>query len=102
MLLMSSKMFLAECTVPGWLERKGRESKHCSKAAATYGEDLARLDLTQQQELSTEVGLSMCDLCGAGMMCSCTALLLPSLEPSQPHLEGHRPSISLTSLPPPL
>lgn len=102
MLLMSSKMFLAECMVPGWLGRKGRESKHCSKAAATDGEGLARLGLTQQQELSAELGLSMCDPCGAGMTCPRTALPLPSLEPSQPHLEGLGPSISLTSLPPPL
>lgn len=32
MLLMSSRMFLAECTAPGWLGRKGRESKHHPKA----------------------------------------------------------------------
>lgn len=91
MLLMSSKMFLAECAVPGWLGRKGRESKHCPKAAGADGEGLARLDPIQQQELNTELGLSTCDLRGADMTCPCAALLLPLLGPPQPLSRGLAP-----------
>lgn len=46
MLLMSSRMFLAECTALGWLGRKGRESEHRPKAAGADGVELARSDLT--------------------------------------------------------
>lgn len=46
MLLMSSRMFLAECTAPGWLGREGRESKYDPKASDADGAVLARLDLT--------------------------------------------------------
>lgn len=44
MLLMSSRMFLAECTAPGWLGTKGRESKLHSKASGADGVELAKLD----------------------------------------------------------
>lgn len=46
MLLMSSRMFLAECTALGWLGRKGRQSEHRPKAAGADGVELARPDPT--------------------------------------------------------
>jgi len=79
MLLMSSRMFLAECMAPGRLGGKGRESEHGPEAAGRVGVGVARLDPTPSAAAGAQHAAGLEHVCpaAAGGTCLCPPRRLP-------------------------